>query len=220
MKNISKQGFTKTISLVLVGLVLFFAIVFVLGIVKGDEGVLEENKIKISEPIRGKEDAVLVIYQYCDFSCPYCKETSNILKNILGEDKYSSKVKVIWRDLPLASIHPESKKAAMAARCAEQQGKFWEYHDLLFANQERFSRIFYGQVAQSIGIDMREFNFCLDTNETLGLVNASSGLRMAGSVRLPDELNSTPIIVIGESSYNYAPTIESLSRVLDGEIGG
>ena len=81
-------------------------------------------------PVRGAADAPVTIVEFSDFECPFCKQTHPTLKQLL--ECYPGKVRLAYRDFPLDSIHPQSRRAAEAARCASDQGKFWEYHDVLF----------------------------------------------------------------------------------------
>ena len=80
-------------------------------------------------PIRGAADASVTVVEFSDFECPFCKQTHPTLKQLL--ERYPGKVRLAYRDFPLDSIHPQARRAAEAARCASDQGKFWEYHDVL-----------------------------------------------------------------------------------------
>ncbi len=79
---------------------------------------------------RGPKDAPVTIVEFSDFQCPFCKSANTTVKQVL--DKYPGKVRLVFRDYPIASLHPQAPKAHEAARCAGDQSKFWEYHDVLF----------------------------------------------------------------------------------------
>jgi protein-disulfide isomerase len=88
-------------------------------------------------PFKGAATAPVTIVEFSDFHCPFCKRVLPTLAQI--ESQYGDKVKLIFRDYPIDQLHPGARKAHEAARCANEQGKFWAYHDLLFANAPRMS---------------------------------------------------------------------------------
>src|SRR5439155_19882747 len=93
-----------------------------------------------------------------------------ILRQLM--DKYKGKVRLGFRDFPLRSIHPQAQLAAEASRCAEEQGKFWEYHDLLFANQTALNPEAYRQHARSAGLDGQRFEACLSSGKLNVLIES------------------------------------------------
>ena len=90
-----------------------------------------------SNPPLGATDAPVTIVIFSDYQCPYCARAEPIIKQILQQ--YNGKVKVYFRDFPLSTIHPSAEKAAEASRCAAEQGKYWEYHDMLFQKQTEWA---------------------------------------------------------------------------------
>jgi protein-disulfide isomerase len=110
---------------------------------------------------RGPGDATVVIVEFSDFQCPYCKTVVATVKQVL--DRYPGKVRWIFRDFPIARIHPDAPKAHEAARCAGVQGKFWEYHDVLFERSPRLSRADLQQYAGDLKLDAAAFAECLDS---------------------------------------------------------
>ena len=76
----------------------------------------------------------MTLIEFSDFQCPFCQRVAPTLKQL--RDTYGDKVRIVWKDFPLTQIHPQAFKAGEAAHCAGDQGKFWEYHDRLFANQQ------------------------------------------------------------------------------------
>ncbi|MFC1646934.1 DsbA family protein [Patescibacteria group bacterium] len=98
------------------------------------------KKIDIRDSsIRGESDAKVVIVEFSDFQCPFCKRGKATINQIA--DEYKKDVKVVFKHLPLVAIHPHAQKTAEAAECAKDQGKFWEFHDQLFETQEVWSSI-------------------------------------------------------------------------------
>src|SRR2546429_5709020 len=79
-----------------------------------------------------------MIVEFSDFQCPFCKKVQRTLKNLL--EKYQGQVSLGYRDFPLRGLHSQAELAAEASRCAAEQGKFWEYHDLLFGNPDELNR--------------------------------------------------------------------------------
>ncbi len=115
------------------------------------------------DPSVGPATAPIIITAFEDFQCPYCFQAQPFLKKLLA--KYSGDIRFIYKDFPLQSIHPDAQSAAEAAQCAHEQGKFWEYHDVLFSNQDRFAEAFYRATAKEVGLNITAFNECLATGK-------------------------------------------------------
>lgn len=98
-----------------------------------DQGYVSADKLQVnvgSSPSVGPDNAPITLIEYSDFECPYCIRAYPTVKEVLKQ--YGDKIKFSYKNFPLSSIHPNAQKAAEAASCAAQQGKFWEYHDKLF----------------------------------------------------------------------------------------
>lgn len=124
--------------------------------------LLEPPRVNVAyDParVRGNPKAPIMIVEFADFQCPYCKAAEPTLDAVFA--KYKGQVAISYRDFPLASIHPHAQEAAEAARCAEEQGKFWQYHDLLFANQDKLDHDGLLQEAASLKLDEKQFAACL-----------------------------------------------------------
>jgi protein-disulfide isomerase len=113
------------------------------------------------DPSRGPADAPVTIVEFSDFQCPYCSRVTPVLKRL--EESYPGKVRLVFRDFPLLQIHPQAAGAAEAAGCAHEQGKFWEMHDTLFAQQGRLKAEDLKQHAQAIGLDVEKYEACLQS---------------------------------------------------------
>jgi protein-disulfide isomerase len=87
---------------------------------------------------KGAAMAPVTIVEFTDFHCPFCQWVLPTLMQL--ESQYGDKMKLVFRDYPLDNLHPQARKAHEAARCAHDQGKFWAYHDLLFANAPKATR--------------------------------------------------------------------------------
>src|SRR3989344_4508365 len=117
-------------------------------------------------PQLGKDDAPVTVIEFSDFQCPFCarfrEETFYQIKTNYID---TGKVKFVYRDFPLSSIHPMAEKGAEAAECANEQGKFWEYHDVLFDKQDEWTTVGVTKLkdyAKELSLDTDKFNKCLD----------------------------------------------------------
>jgi len=109
--------------------------------------------------VRGNPKARVMIVEFSDFQCPFCSQVQGTLKNVLA--KHEDTVALAFRDLPVSQIHPLALDAAEAARCAGEQGKFWEYHDALFSDQNHLDRGGLQNKAQKLQLDEKQFDLCL-----------------------------------------------------------
>lgn len=113
--------------------------------------------------VRGNPKADVIIVEFSDFQCPYCGQVQGALKNVLA--KYPATVALAFRDLPVPQIHPMAMGAAQAGRCAGEQGKFWELHDLMFADQSNLDRDGLLKKAQTLQLNQKEFSTCLSSEK-------------------------------------------------------
>ncbi|MBD2503974.1 DsbA family protein [Anabaena azotica] len=107
-------------------------------------------------PTTSAAESKAVLVEFSDFQCPYCAEAHKTLKGILA--KHPGEVKLVYKHLPLISIHEQALPAARAAWAANQQGKFWEYHDALFSNQKQLGEALYLDIAKKLDLDLEKFN--------------------------------------------------------------
>ncbi|MCY7367389.1 MAG: thioredoxin domain-containing protein, partial [Chamaesiphon sp.] len=103
-------------------------------------------------PVMGASDRQIVMLVFSDFQCPFCGTANKSLKEFMAKNK--DKVTLVYKHFPLTQIHPEALPAARAAWAANKQGKFWEYHDALFANQAKLGEAFYTETATSLKLDL------------------------------------------------------------------
>ena len=109
--------------------------------------------------VRGNPKAKVMIVEFSDFQCPYCGGVEATLQSVLA--KHPDTVALAYRDMPMSKIHPMARQAAEAARCAGEQGKFWEYHDLLFADQSRLDQDGLMDKARLLKLNEQQFESCL-----------------------------------------------------------
>ncbi|MDO8617352.1 MAG: thioredoxin domain-containing protein [Candidatus Uhrbacteria bacterium] len=111
-------------------------------------------------PTFGNPKAKLTIVEFLDFDCPFCGATFGPLREVM--EKYSDRIQVVIRDFPIEEIHPRAFPAALAARCAHAQGKFWPYHDQLFFYQARHEDVDFVRYAQMVGLNEKAFRACYE----------------------------------------------------------
>lgn len=161
-------------------------------------------------PVRGAADARVTVVEFSDFQCPFCKQAHPTLSKVL--ERYPGKVKLVYRDFPLERIHPQAGRAAQAARCANEQEKFWEYHDVLFAQSPRLNLADLKRYARQVGLDAAKFETCL-----------SSEMHKAAVQKDLDEgkklgVTSTPAFFVNGRPLSGAQSLEAFSRVIDDEL--
>ena len=115
------------------------------------------------DPFTGGAEAQLILVEFSDYQCPYCRRhLKEILPQLKQEYLEGGKIKYVFRDFPLNSMHPHAIKAAEAAQCAGDQGKYWEMHERLFENARALGPIQLPDHAKGVGLDMTKFTECLD----------------------------------------------------------
>jgi len=163
-------------------------------------------------PLRGAPDAPVTLVEFSDFQCPFCKRAQATLKQLL--EKYPGKVRLVYRDFPIDNLHPQARRAAEAARCAQDQGKFWDYHDVLFTHTPQAAPDDLGRYAQQVGLDVTKFKQCL-----------SSGAHQATVQRDLDEgtrlgVTGTPAFFINGRPLSGAQPLEAFARLIEEELAG
>lgn len=134
--------------------------------------------------IQGSEDADVIIVEWSDFQCPYCSRFFAQTKGQLDSEYIETgEVAFVYKDFPLESIHPQATPAALASWCAAEQDAFWEYHDILFTNQQALSDSNYKQWAVDLGLDADQFNDCYDSGKYANNVQAELAEGSANGIR-------------------------------------
>lgn len=125
--------------------------------------LLAQFEITKDDHVRGDFNAPITLVEFSDFECPFCVRHYPTMNKIL--DDYKGKVRLVYKHFPLG-FHPNAQKAAEASECADEQGKFWEYHDKLFENQATgYSLEKFKQWAKDLGLNSQKFNDCLDSGK-------------------------------------------------------
>ena len=164
--------------------------------------------INSPRPFKGVENAKVKIVEFSDFECPACKAATQAVKAL--DEKYGYQIKIEFKYFPLISIHRNSFLAAMAAECANDQGKFWAYHDKLFAHQDSLEKSVLLQFAKDLNLDMNSFVACLDSGAKSKIILAD----MAEGNNLG--FNGTPTFFVnGEKVENW----QLLENIVKNKLG-
>lgn len=120
------------------------------------------NFIRPNNPVFGNPNAKVTIVEFIDFECPFSQASFPHFQTI--KENYGSAVKFVFKHMPLSSIHPNAMPAALAAECAHEQGKFWEYYKILFETKKLDTESL-TQTAESLSLNMEKFSNCLETQK-------------------------------------------------------
>lgn len=157
------------------------------------------------DPVRGDRNAKNTIIEFGDFECPYCATANETLNGYL---RTHADVRLVWKDFPLPT-HPNALAAAEAARCAGDQGKYWEYHDLLMENQHRLGTPFYGEAATELRLDQAAFVACQDQHLHAARIQASFDEGAAAGV------DGIPYFFVNGKKFSGAITSAELDNALN-----
>ncbi len=160
-------------------------------------------------PTLGNKDALITIVEFGDFQCPYCKGSEDTLKAV--RNKYGDKVRLVYMDFPL-NFHAHALDAAKAARCANEQGKFWPYHDVLFSDQAKLTPPDLKADAKKLGLDTAKFNDCFDKSKYEAQIRED----MAEGDKLG--VNGTPAFFIDGRPLTGAQPEKSFDDIVDEEL--
>jgi protein-disulfide isomerase len=161
-------------------------------------------------PIRGDAAAPVTVVEFSDFHCPFCKRVQPTLLELL--DKYPGKVRIVYKDLPLDSLHPQARKVSEAARCARDQGKFWEYHDKVYGGSPDGSPEYLRKLASDLSLDMTAFDQCVTNGKHKAAIDAD----LAQAAQLG--LTGTPAFFINGRALQGAQPLEAFMQVIDQEL--
>jgi protein-disulfide isomerase len=162
-------------------------------------------------PSKGPANAPVTLVEFSDFHCPFCKqiEDNNTLTQLLS--KYGDQLKLVWIDYPIDQLHPQARKAHEAARCAGDQGKFWEYHKALYTGSPK-SGDQLKTVAQQVALDMASFDACFSSGKYQAAVqkDVDQGKRLS--------VTGTPTFFVNGRPLIGAQPLDAFARVIDDEV--
>jgi protein-disulfide isomerase len=166
-----------------------------------------------TDPIYGAVDAPVTLIMFSDYQCTYCRKWyGETFKALMAA--YPGKLRFVYKDFPLSSIHPEASPAALAARCAGEQGKYWDYQDLLFTSPTGLSAAAYRQYASDLSLDSAKFDDCLATRRYEQAIEAD--YQTAATLGI----QSTPTFFINGVPILGAESIDAFKQIIDQEIAG
>ncbi len=186
----------------------------------------EPVKISIdNDPIIGNPNAPITIVEFSDFQCPFCARFhTQTLPSLLGEYIEQGKVKLVFRDFPIQSIHPNALSASVAAECANDQKKFREMHDTLFENQNDWNKLktidalsLFSQYASNMKLDQESFDSCLNSGKHIPEIqNDLNDGRDYG-------VSGTPEFFVGNDQIGFvglkgAQPFESFKKIIDAQL--
>lgn len=159
-------------------------------------------------PVRGSEQAPVIMVEYADYECPYCQQAQDVLDKL--ESQYKGKIAFVYKDYPLP-MHSHAEKAAEAAHCAGAQGKYWEYHDMLFKNK-KLDVPQLKETARNLSLDSKAFESCLDSGAQAEAVkkDAADGQTL--------QVQGTPSFLINGRFINGNVGLEEFQRIIDEEL--
>lgn len=170
----------------------------------GGDGVLPATL-----PVHGAKDALVTIFEVSDFQCPFCSRVGPTIKQVM--ETYPNDVRVVWANQPLP-FHDRAKPSAIAAMAAHRQGKFWEMHDKLFANQRDLTDENYQKWAKELGLDMTKFNADLKDEAIAKQIERDSAIATALGAR------GTPGFFINGKMLSGAQPFEQFKKEIDDSL--
>lgn len=164
------------------------------------------------DPAIGPDNARVTIVEFGDFECPFTQRSVAVVKDLIK--KYGSKIRFIYRDFPNSSLHEHAMAAAVAAGCADEQRRFWQYHDLLFLQQDRLADENLLQYASDAGLDVTAFRACLQDGQRRAEVEADyrEGLRFG--------VSGTPTWFINGRRVEGALPYDVMKKIVDYGLKG
>jgi len=165
------------------------------------------------DPVFGDANAAITIIEFSDYECPFCRRWhQEVWPQIQAQ--YGDQVRLVYRDFPLYSIHPNAEPAAVAANCAGDQGRYWEFSDMLFNGSEVLSSDLYTSYAEKLNLDLNKFSTCV--------ADAANKQEIEADFNYASELGvrSTPTFFINGLAVVGAQPFDVFQQIIDLELSG
>src|SRR5579863_649361 len=167
------------------------------------------NIASAGHPWAGGKDAPVTVVEFSDFQCPYCRAAETPIKQL--QAKYGDKIKLVYLDFPLG-FHEHAMDAARAGQCAAAQGKFWQYHDALFADQSKLAPVDLKATAAKIGLNSTQFAACYDKGTPDAAIRSTQAQGQSLGV------TGTPTFFINGREITGAQPLDKFSAIIDEEL--
>lgn len=164
-----------------------------------------------TSPARGPDNAKVTIVEFSDYQCPFCGQAEGLVKQVL--ETYPKDVRLVYKQFPLTSIHPQAMPAAKAALAAGRQGKFWEMHSLIFDNQRQLGPEKFTELAEKLSLDVPQFQKDMESPETLAQIN-----REMQEGKAADVTGTPTIFVNGKRLMNRS--LDGFKQMIEASTGG
>jgi protein-disulfide isomerase len=183
----------------------------------GSAGNIDPNIVfnDDNDPTQGLADAKVTVRIYSDFQCPACKVAEGVMRQVMND--YDDRVRFVWNDFPLSQLHSDAQPAAIAARCAQDQAKFWEYAAKLYDTQGDWEKLasplqYFIDLAGQLGLQQGDFTACLGQD--------ASHLKVAQDLQEADSmgLDATPTFFVNRTKYAGAMDSDKWHEILDAAI--
>jgi protein-disulfide isomerase len=177
----------------------------------GGTGINTNERVQVQigdAPYKGDLKSPVVMIAFSDYECPYCKDAESKINDI--SKKYDGKMLMVFKNFPLKTIHKDAYNASLAAECANEQKKFWEYHDYLFQHNENLGPQYLEQYAVDLGLDAAQFNNCFESKRYAYRVEADVTDGMVAGVSSTPTFFINGIRVVGDlDEKEYTKVIDS-----------
>ncbi len=131
----------------------------------------EVDPVTKADHVRGPANAPVTMIEWSDYECPFCQRFHETMQQIMNDSDLKGKVKWVFRHYPL-SFHPEATPAALAAECASEQGKFWEFTDAVYAGQAEIGTALFDKIAGQLGLNKSKFDSCVSSKKYQSVIDA------------------------------------------------
>lgn len=172
--------------------------------------LIDQPTVSLLDPSMGDERAQVVIVEFSDFECSFCQKQEQVLKRVL--QKHKDRVKLVWKDYPNRDFGSPSFRAAVAARCADEQGKFWPFHDFLFEQNKNLTEDNFLNIAKLLELNEGDFKTCLKDDDVRGVVEES--------INEANDLNITgvPFFYVNKQEIMGEISEEKLEKIIQVEL--